>query len=98
MDDDKIAYWVSVVLGGVSLFLLVTNVVLINCNRSLQTEISQRLATINDGVGRSQINQALVQALADASLKENDKDIRDMLNAQGITFKANKPAAKKGQE
>ncbi len=93
--DDKVAYWASVALSALALLLLVMDIALVNGNRQLQTEVNQRQVTINNGVNLSQINQGLVQALADASVKDNDKDIRDLLAAQGITVKpkntANEP-------
>ena len=86
--DDKVAYWVSMVLGAIALLSVGTSIVVTGCNRTLQTEVNQRQAKINTSVGLSQLNQSLVQALADVSAKDDDKDIRDLLAAQGITFKA----------
>ncbi|HEU0117145.1 MAG TPA: hypothetical protein VFR09_00805 [Alphaproteobacteria bacterium] len=91
--DDKAAYWVSVVLSALALLLLVTNVSLFNSNTRMQVQISQRQAAINNGIGLSQLNQGLVQALADASVKDDDKSIRDLLAAQGITVKPKTDAA-----
>jgi CHASE1-domain containing sensor protein len=85
--DDKAAYWASVLLSALALLLLVSNVALVNSNRNLQAEISQRQTAINSGINLSQLNNSLVQALADASIKNDDKDIRDLLAAQGITIK-----------
>ena len=91
--DDKIAYWASVIFSALALLLLVLNVGLVNGNRNLQAEVNQRQLAINNGVKFGQLNQSLVQALADASIKENDKDIRDLLSAQGITIKPKTDAA-----
>jgi len=85
--DDKVAYLASVALSALALLLLVTDISLVNSNRQLQIEVNQRQAIINNGVNLSQINQGLVQALADFSIKDNDKEIRDLLAAQGITVK-----------
>ncbi len=92
--DDKAAYWASVGLSALALLLLITNVALVNSNRNLQTEASQRQNTINNAVNLSQLNSSLVQALADASIKDNDKDIRDLLASQGITIKPKAEADK----
>lgn len=90
--DDKVAYWASVALAALSLLLLITNVALINSNRNLQIEVNQRAAMINNATKLSNVNQALVQALADASVAEGDKDLRDLLAGQGITIKKNAKA------
>lgn len=97
--DDKASYWASVGLSALALLLLVTNVALVNSNRNLQTELGQRQNVINSGINLSQLNQGLVQALADASVKNDDKEIRDMLAAQGITIKSKgEPAAESSKK
>ena len=85
--SDKVLYWVSVALGALALLLLVVNVCLINGNRNLQNELSQRQAIIGNSANLSQLNQALVQALAQAAVDDDDQDVRDLLAAQGITVK-----------
>ncbi len=85
--DDKAAYWASIGLSALALLLLVTNIALVNSNGVLQGEINQRQTAINNAVNLSQLNNSLVQALADLSVKNDDKDIRDLLAAQGITIK-----------
>lgn len=93
--DDKAAYWASVGLSAVALLLLVANVALVNSNRNLQGEVNQRAGMINSGVNLSQLNQSLVQALADATVKNDDKEIRDLLASQGITIKPKSDDVKK---
>jgi len=93
--NDKVLYGGSMVLGALALIILVANVCLINGNRNLQTTLAQRQTFINNAPGMNQINQALVQALAQASVNDEDKDIRDLLAAQGITVK---PKGDKGEK
>jgi hypothetical protein len=85
--NDKVLYWGSVVLSALALVLLVANVCIINGNRSMQVEIGQHQGMISNSVNMSQLNQALVQALAQASIDDDDKDIHDLLAGQGITVK-----------
>jgi hypothetical protein len=85
--SDKVWYWVSMVFGGLALLFLVANVCLINSNRNLQTDLAQRQNAINNAPNLNQLNQALVQALAQASVNNQDKEIGDLLNSQGITIK-----------
>src|SRR5580704_3783407 len=87
--DEKITYWAAVVFGAVSLVLLVLNVSFINSNRTLQEETNQRQAAINRGPTLGQVDQGIVQALANAAVKNNDTQARDLLAAQGITIKPN---------
>jgi predicted Zn-dependent protease len=107
--DEKLTYWGSVIFSALALVLIVVNISLSNANRALQADVSQRQATINGGQALSQLNQSLVQALAEASVKDNNTQLRDLLSTQGITLKnaaaksstddaaaaAAKPAAKK---
>jgi len=92
--DDKAAYWASVGLSAVALLVLVTNVALVSSNRNLQFDVNQRQVALNNGNNLSQLNSSLVQALAETSIKNDDKDIRDLLSSQGITIKAKAGATK----
>ena len=91
--DTRLPYWGSVIFSILALILLVVNVSLANANHAAQTETQQRQATISGGQAFSQLNQSLVQAMADASIKNNDTQMRDLLAAQGITIKENAPSA-----
>ena len=90
--DEKLTYWGSVIFSALSLVLIVVNISLSNANRTLQADVTQRQSTITGGQQLSQLNQNLVQALAEAAYKDNDNQIRDLLTTQGITLK-NKPVA-----
>jgi len=85
--SDKVLYWGSMIFGGLALLCLVANVCLINSNRNLQADLAQRQAAINNAANLNQLNQALVQALAQASVNSQDKEITDLLGSQGITVK-----------
>lgn len=104
--NEKLAYGASVLLSAVALVLLVANVILANANRTIQLQVSQRQNVVGTGQTLSQVNQGLVQAMAEAALKNNDAQMRDLLASQGITVKSEpapaaapastaKPAAKK---
>jgi len=90
---EKLAYKIATFFSAIALILLITNIVLALGNRSLQAEVSARQATLNSGQGYSQLNQSLVQALAEASVKSGDSQIRGLLASQGITVKVNAPDA-----
>jgi hypothetical protein len=92
--DEKVTYWASVVLSALALALLIVNVAMVDSNRHLQDEVNQRQAVIQRGLTMSQVNQNLVQALAQASFKDNDSGMRQLLSSQGITVKNNAEAAK----
>lgn len=83
---EKILYWTSTTLGVLSLAVLVANVSVDGMNQRLQKEASQRQASIMKANGMGQVNQGLAQALAEAAVKKNDREIRSLLKSQGITL------------
>jgi hypothetical protein len=54
--------------------------------RSIQRDVSQRQQFINQSAQLGRVNEALVRALAQAALKENDDRLRDLLSQNGITI------------
>lgn len=92
--DEKFTYWASMVCGALALVLLVTNVALINSDRTLQVDVRQRQATIANGTNVNQLNQSLVQALAEAAFKNDNEEIRHLLADQGITVKESAKSGK----
>lgn len=95
---DKIVYWVAVFFSLMSLMLFVADMSLVNGNRDIQSAAEQRQAVINAGANLVQLNQNLVQTLADVALKNDDGDILDMLAAQGISVRKQKSGANVGSE
>jgi len=91
--NEKLPYWGSLFFSATAIILLVVNISLSNNNRTLQTDVTQRQTQINGGQALSQVNQSLVQAMAEASLKNNNTQLHELLTAQGITLKTDKPAA-----
>lgn len=81
---DKVLYWSSVVMSGLALLLFMMDTGLIGGNRTIQNEITARQNVINSAAQLTPLNQNLAQALAEASIKNGDDDIRDLLTAQGI--------------
>lgn len=85
--SDKIMYWMSVLFGGLSLLLFIADTALISGNRQLQSEVAARQTEIDKATRLTPLNQNLAQALAEAAVKSNDKDIRDLLASQGIEIR-----------
>ena len=90
--NEKLPYCGAVLFSSIALVLLVINVSLATVNRAAQMEINQRQATIATGQQLSQLNQGLVQMMAEAALKNNNTQMRDLLTSQGFTLK-NEPAS-----
>jgi hypothetical protein len=82
----RLTYGACVIFGVLSLVLLIANVALVNSNRHTQDSANQRQADINKGTSLAQLNQGLIQALAEAAVNNNDTAVKDLLAAQGITI------------
>jgi len=54
-------------------------------NRGGQIEVNSRQQYIQQSIQLEGLYREIVKALADLSIKNNDKQIRDMLASQGIT-------------
>ncbi|MGB9153618.1 MAG: hypothetical protein WCD70_11085 [Alphaproteobacteria bacterium] len=96
--NEKIPYWLSVGLSTLALVLLLINITILNSNRAAQLDVNQRQATIAGGQQMNQLNQILVQAMAEAALKNNNTQLRDLLSAQGYTLKTEPAPAAKSTE
>ena len=76
-----------------ALVLVVLNAILVLNNVSRQAEVNQRQQFINQSIQLSRISQNLVSALAQSAVRNDDKEIRDMLASSGFTIQqANPPA------
>jgi ABC-type transport system involved in cytochrome bd biosynthesis fused ATPase/permease subunit len=72
-------------VGALTLVLVIVNAVLFLGNRSSQLEVNNRQQYVQQSVQLEGLYREIVKALADLSVKNNDKQIRDMLASQGIT-------------
>ncbi|HXX12111.1 MAG TPA: hypothetical protein VEK05_11410 [Burkholderiales bacterium] len=72
-------------VAALTLLLVVVNAVLFLGNRSTQTEVNSRQQYVQQSIQLEGLYREIVRALADLSIKNDDKQIRDMLASQGIS-------------
>jgi hypothetical protein len=89
-------YWISMILAGASIALVIVNGTMFLSNQSAQLELTQRQQFINQSVALARVNETLVRALASAAANNKDDQLRDLLAQHGITFTVNAPAAAAG--
>lgn len=82
-------YRLVVALGALALVLAIINAILFSSNRQEQNDISTRGQYIQQSLQLEPLYQSLIKSLAELAAKDNDKQLRDFLAAQGITFSAN---------
>jgi hypothetical protein len=84
----RLVYWSAVTFAGLTLVLVVANMVLLTRNQAAQAEVNQRQQFINQSLQLSRVNEALVRAVAAAAVNNSDDRLRDLLAQQGITIGA----------
>ena len=86
MRRDSWLYRILVALSGITLVLVIAYIVLVQDNRSVQTEVNQRQQFINQSIQLGRINDALIRALATSAVSDNDDKLRELLAQNGITI------------
>lgn len=80
-------------LGALALALVIVNATLFTINRSGQADLAQRQQFVQQTVPLEGMYREIVKALAEMALKGNDRQVLDMLAAQGINVSVNNPPA-----
>ena len=80
-------------LGIAALLLVLTNAMLFTQNRNAQAALNQRQQFIQQSVPLEGLYREIVKALAEMAIKGNDRQVLDMLAAQGLNVTVNGPAA-----
>lgn len=73
-------------LGGATLLLVIVNALVFKLNRDAQGTLAQRQQFIQQTVPLEGLYRDIVKSLAEMAFKGNDKQLLDMLTAQGLTF------------
>jgi ATP-dependent protease ClpP protease subunit len=79
-------------LSAVLVLLVVLNVWLQSQIRDQQRLVAERQQFISQSVSLQGLNNEIIKALAELATRDNDTDIRGLLNANGVTFNATGPA------
>jgi preprotein translocase subunit SecG len=79
-------YWISVVLGALTIVLVVVNFAVLSNNLSAQAEANQRQQFINQSTQFRRVDDLLIRTLAQAAVNAKDDKLRDLLAQQGVTL------------
>ncbi len=80
-------------LGTAALLLVVSTAILFTQNRASQALLGQRQQFIAQTVPLEGLYREIVKSLAEMAVKSNDRQVLDMLAAQGLNVTMNSPAA-----
>ena len=83
------------VLGAAAIALVVVNTWLFVGNRTAQAELAQRQQFVQQTVALQSLYGDLVKALAEAGARGNDRQLLDLLAAQGLSVTITPPAEPK---
>ena len=80
-------------LGVAALLLVLCNGLLFTQNRGAQATLNQRQLFIQQTVPLEGLYRDIVKSLAEMAVKGNDRQVLDMLAAQGLNVTVNAPDA-----
>lgn len=89
----KTQFLILTTIAFLSLILVVVNTILFSQNRVAQAAVATRQQFIQESVPLENLYQQMAKALAELSSKNNDEQIKALLNAQGISFSSTPPNA-----
>jgi hypothetical protein len=85
----KWQYDLLVALGALALLLVLANGLLFTQNRSRQGALNQRQQFVQQTVQLEALYNEIVKTLAQMAVKGNDREVLNMLAAQGLTVTVN---------
>ena len=89
----KVQYWVVTAIAAASLAAMLASVTLGYGNAASRTEVNQRQQFVQQSVQLEGLYREIVRALAELASRNNDSDVKAMLQKHGITYTANAPAS-----
>jgi hypothetical protein len=80
-------------LGALALVLVIANSTLFTLNQNAQIGLNQRQQFVQQTVPLEGLYRDIVKGLAEMAVKANDRQVLDMLAAQGLNISVNNPVA-----
>lgn len=81
-------FWTLTIVALAAAALAAANMMMFTQNRAIQVEATGRAQFVQQSVQLEGLYREIVKALADLSVRNQDKALRDLLAAQGITVNA----------
>ena len=89
---NKPQFWAATALGALCLVLALANVTMASMNRGLQGDINVRQQYEQQSMQLEGLYREIVRALAELGARNNDQDVRALLQQHGISYTVNAPA------
>ncbi len=79
--------------GALAVLLVIANGLLFTQNRAAQAALNRRQAFVQQTMPLEGLYNEIVKSLAQMAVKDNDRQMLNMLASQGLTITVNTPAA-----
>lgn len=89
----RVQLGVATLLGVCCLLMALVNLTLGSMNRGLQGEIGVRQQYVQQSVQLESLYREIIRGLAELGARNNDQDVRAMLQRHGISYSVNAPVA-----
>ena len=84
----RMQWWFVSALAGLALLLMASSLTLGALNRSLQAEVGVRQQYVQQSLQLETLYREIIRALAELGARNNDGNLREMLQRHGITYDA----------
>lgn len=89
----RLQYWIATALGLACCALVAADIVLSLGNAATRNGLTQRQQYVQQSVQLEGLYREIVRTLAELAARNNDNDVKTMLQRHGITYNVNPPAA-----
>lgn len=89
----KPQFWIANAVGAACLMLLAAQLSLGALNRGLRADIETRQQYVQQSLQLEGLYREIVRALAELGARNNDEQVRGLLQQHGISYTVNPPAA-----
>jgi hypothetical protein len=84
-------YWIVTVLAAASVAAMVASIALGYNNGVARADVTQRQQFVQQSIQLEGLYKEIVRALAELGARNNDGDVKAMLQKHGITYNVNAP-------
>ena len=86
-------YWILTLIAAASFVAMLVNIALGVTNGNARTDVNQRQQFVQQSVQLEGLYKDIVRSLAELGARNNDGDVKALLQKHGITYNVNPPAA-----
>jgi hypothetical protein len=85
----RVQYWVVTLIATACFAAMVANITLGLTNGATRADVSQRQQYVQQSVQLEGLYKEIIRALAELGARNNDGDVKAMLQKHGITYNVN---------